>query len=209
MDNMIYEIIGYVASVVTAFSLTMKNIRRLRWWNMFGAAAFSAYGAMIGAWPVFALNGFVAIVDAYYLITLNKQKEYFDLIEVDIHNSDYVKRYLDFHQKDIATYFPDFKIDPLKKYRAVFCLRNTNPVNLIVASELDKKDVLIELDYVIPEYRDMKNGQYFYHEGIKRLGLDKGQVFVSMNNNTAHQHYLKVLGFKFTGEMNGLQVFKK
>jgi hypothetical protein len=79
MDNMIYEIIGYVASVVTAFSLTMKNIRRLRWWNMFGAAAFSAYGAMIGAWPVFALNGFVAIVDAYYLITLNKQKEYFDL----------------------------------------------------------------------------------------------------------------------------------
>jgi len=74
VNNIIFEIIGYVASAVTAFSLTMKNIKKLRWWNFFGAAAFSAYGALIGAWPVFALNGFVAIVDVYYLITMNQHK---------------------------------------------------------------------------------------------------------------------------------------
>ena len=205
MDNMIFEIIGYVASVVTAVSLTMKNIKRLRWWNLFGAATFSAYGALIGAWPVFALNGFVAIVDIYYLITMNRHKEYFDMMEVDIHTSDYAKRYLDFYKNDIATFFPDFKLDPQKKYKASFCLRDANPVNLIVVSELVNNEVLIELDYVIPEYRDMKNGQYFYHEGIKKMGLDKGQTFVSKNTNESHQKYLKTLGFK---EVDG-KVFKK
>lgn len=209
MDNVIYEIIGYVASAVTAFSLTMKNIKRLRWWNMFGAATFSAYGAMIGAWPVFALNGFVAIVDVYYLITMNKHKEYFDLMEIDIHHSDYAKRYLNFYRDDIETYFPGFKIDPAKKYRAVFCLRDANPVNLIVVSEQREKEILIELDYVIPEYRDMRNGQYFYHEGVKKLGLDQGQTFVSKNTNPSHQKYLKVLGFKQADEENGTPVFKK
>ena len=197
MDNIIYEIIGYIASAVTAFSLTMKNIKRLRWWNLFGASTFSVYGAMIGAWPVFALNGFVAIVDVYYLITMNRHKKYFDIMEVDIHNSDYAKRYLEFHQADIELFFPDFRIDPQKKYKASFCLRDANPVNLIVVSELEDNEVLIELDYVIPEYRDMKNGQYFYHEGIKKLGLDKGQTFVSRNTNTSHQKYLKMLGFEW------------
>ena len=52
MENMILEIFGYVASIIIAISLTMKNIHRLRWWNLFGAIAFSTYGVLIGAWPV-------------------------------------------------------------------------------------------------------------------------------------------------------------
>jgi uncharacterized membrane protein len=111
MDNMIFEIIGYVASVVTAVSLTMKNIHRLRWWNLFGAATFSAYGAIIGAWPVFALNGFVAIVDIYYLIEMSRRKEYFDLLEIDIKNSIFTKRFLNFYSEDISKYFPRFNFD--------------------------------------------------------------------------------------------------
>lgn len=208
-QHTIYEIIGYVASALTAFSLTMKNIRRLRWWNFIGASIFSAYGALIGAWPVFALNGFVAIVDIYYLITMNRHTEYFDLMEIDIHSSDFAKRYLDFYKDDIMHFFPNFKIAPDKTYRAVFCLRDARPVNLIVVSEMNEHDILIELDYVIPEYRDMKNGKYFYHEGVKKLGLDKDRTFISKNANESHQKYLKTLGFEKTSDENGIPVFKK
>ena len=173
MDNMIFEIIGYVASAVTAFSLTMKNIKKLRWWNFFGAATFSAYGAMIEAWPVFALNGFVAIVDIYYLITMNRRKEFFDLLDIDIKSSVFTMRFLDYYKEDIAKYFPDFTYKEEKNYKAYFCLRDLRPVGLVLFTEISDQELLVELDYTIPEYRDMKTGRYFYHEGLKRLGIDK------------------------------------
>ena len=210
MDTqMIYEIIGYIASVITALSLTMKNIRRLRWWNLFGSATFSVYGGLIGAWPVFALNGFVAIVNIYYLISMNRHKEYFDLMEVDIHHSDFARRYLDYYKDDIQIFFPDFKPDPKKDYKSCFCLRDARPVGLIVFSELDKDKMLVELDYAIPEYRDMKNGKYLYLEGIKKLGLGNDKQFISKNINASHQRYLKALGFVQVGVENDTPVFMK
>jgi hypothetical protein len=188
---MFLEIIGYAASVVTAFSLMMKNIRKLRWWNFAGAAVFSLYGA----WPVFAMNAFVAVVDLYFLFQMNRQQEYFDIVEIDVHNSDFVRRFLEFYREDIARFFPEFKLEKSKKYRACFCLRNVRPTNLIIFSELSEKEIMVDLDYAIPEYRDMKTGKFVYDEGIKRLGLDEGQVFVSRNAEEAHNSYLRALGF--------------
>ena len=46
------EWFGYAASVVVAISLTMSSIIKLRWFNLTGAAMFSVYGFVIGAWPV-------------------------------------------------------------------------------------------------------------------------------------------------------------
>ncbi|MDD4960712.1 MAG: hypothetical protein PHX07_00570 [Candidatus Marinimicrobia bacterium] len=199
--TMFLEIIGYAASVVTAFSLMMKNIRKLRWWNFAGAAVFSLYGALIGAWPVFAMNAFVAIVDVYYLVRMNRQQEYFDLVEVDVHGSDFVKRFLEFYHDDILRFFPEFQLENGKAYRACFCLRNVRPTNLIIFSALPGNEVLVDLDYAIPEYRDMKTGRFVYDEGIKRLGLDQGQVFVSRNAEEAHNSYLRALGFIKQGDV--------
>lgn len=203
------EIFGYMASVVTAISLMMKNIHRLRWWNFFGATAFSAYGAMIGAWPVFALNGFIAIVDIYYLVAMSRRKEYFDLLEIDIKNSIFTKRFLDFYQNDIANFFPSFSLSPETKYKAYFCLRDCRPVGLVLFSTISEKELLVELDYAIPEYRDMKNGKYFYHEGLKRLGIDNKKQFIIKDPNERHQHYLNAVGFKRTGDENGIPIYKR
>ena len=43
----IWEWVGYLASVVVAISLMMSNIKKLRWWNLIGAALFVAYGLAI------------------------------------------------------------------------------------------------------------------------------------------------------------------
>lgn len=198
---MALEIIGYAASVVTAFSLMMKNIRKLRWWNFAGAAVFSLYGALIGAWPVFAMNAFVAVVDIYYLIRMNRQQEYFDMVEVDLHRSDFAQRFLDYYKDDIAKFFPDFRIDPVKQYLSCFSLRDVRPVNLIIFSRLSAKEILVELDYAIPEYRDMKTGKFVYNEGVKRFGFDKGYVFISRNTEEAHNSYLRALGFVKDGDV--------
>ncbi|MEA2077855.1 MAG: hypothetical protein U9O95_07545 [Candidatus Marinimicrobia bacterium] len=203
------ELIGYLASVVVAISLMMKNIHRLRWWNLFGAASFSAYGALIGAWPVFVLNGFIAIVDIYYLVAMSRQKEYFDLLEIDIKTSVFTKRFLNFYKEDIVKYFPTFSFDPKAEYKAYFCLRDCRPVGLVLFSTISEKELLVELDYAIPEYRDMKNGKYFYHEGLKRLGIDNKKQFIIKDPNERHQRYLNAVGFKRVGDENGIPIYKR
>ena len=205
----ILEIFGYVASIVIAISLTMKNIHRLRWWNLFGAIAFSTYGGMIGAWPVFAVNGFIAIVDIFYLIAMNRHTEYFDLLEIDIKTSVFTQRFLKFFKEDIAKYFPSFNYDPNTEYRTYFCLRDCRPVGLVLYSPISENELLVELDYTIPEYRDMKTGRYFYHEGLKRIGIDDKKQFVIKDPTEIHRKYLNAMGFKRTGDENGIHIYKR
>ncbi|WP_394201290.1 YgjV family protein [Shewanella waksmanii] len=75
MDNAtIWEWVGYLASVVVAISLMMSNIKKLRWWNLIGAALFVAYGLAIGALPVALVNFFIVLIDIYYLVKIYQQE---------------------------------------------------------------------------------------------------------------------------------------
>ncbi|MGI2206646.1 YgjV family protein [Shewanella baltica] len=76
MDNAtIWEWVGYLASVVVAISLMMSNIKKLRWWNLLGAALFVAYGVAIGAYPVALVNFFIVLIDTYYLVKLYREAD--------------------------------------------------------------------------------------------------------------------------------------
>ncbi|ADN74906.1 conserved hypothetical protein [Ferrimonas balearica DSM 9799] len=66
----VWEWVGYAASIVVAYSLMMSDIKKLRWWNLVGAALFVAYGLAISAYPVALVNGFIVFIDAYYLVKI-------------------------------------------------------------------------------------------------------------------------------------------
>ena len=75
MDSaMIWEWGGYLASVVVAISLMMSNIKKLRWLNLLGATLFVAYGMAIQAYPVAAVNFFIVLIDAYYLVVIYREQ---------------------------------------------------------------------------------------------------------------------------------------
>ncbi|MCL1113475.1 MULTISPECIES: YgjV family protein [Shewanella] len=74
MDSInIWEWVGYLASVVVAISLMMSDIKKLRWWNLIGAALFVAYGLAIDAIPVALVNFFIVLIDVYYLVKLYRE----------------------------------------------------------------------------------------------------------------------------------------
>ena len=66
------EIIGYAGSLLVAVSLMMSSLVRLRWINLGGALAFAVYGWLVGAYPVLAVNGFIVLVNVYYLWRMNR-----------------------------------------------------------------------------------------------------------------------------------------
>ncbi len=108
------EILGYVASVLVAVSLTMNSLARLRALNLLGASLFAAYGWLVGAYPVLVVNGFIAVINVIYLAKMQPgRSEAFELLALRRLDNRYVQRFLEFHREDIARFFPDFKVEAL------------------------------------------------------------------------------------------------
>ena len=70
---MSWEYLGYIASALLVASLTMTDVVKLRWYNMFGCIVFTAYGVAIDAVPVIFTNGLLALVNLYHIIKLYRQ----------------------------------------------------------------------------------------------------------------------------------------
>lgn len=194
------EIIGYAASVLIAVSLMMSSIVKLRIINLFGASLFSTYGFIIGAYPVGILNGFITLVDIYYLseIFLKKENEYFRVLEVKT-NSEYLNYFLQFYEKDIKKFIPSFSFNPCESCHVMFVLRNTIPAGLVISEYSANDSIHVRLDYAIPGYRDFKMGKYVFNEIFKQK---KVKYIYSDPGNEKHELYLRKMGFVKI-ELNG------
>ena len=199
MDTL--QIIGYIASVIIALSMTINSIVKFRWVNLVGALTFSTYGFLIGALPVAFLNGFIVSVDLFYLYRIYSKKELFDTLEIRGDNK-YLLKFLSFHDKEIQKFFPGFSYKAEMNTISFFVLRNMAVAGIFLAHKEGNDILKVGLDYVIPEYRDHKNGKFIYHR-LRQSFLDKGFKKVITNaNNTKHIKYLKKIGF--TENKNGI-----
>lgn len=68
------EWVGYLASVLIAFSMFMKDIIKLRFINLVGSLCFVIYGLVIKAYPVALTNIVIVIVNLYYLYKITNEK---------------------------------------------------------------------------------------------------------------------------------------
>ncbi len=192
---MSYELIGYLASVLVAVSLMMSSIVKLRIINLVGAVCFTVYGLVIHAYPVASVNAFIIIIDTYYLIEMFSQKEYFTILEVHA-DSEYLKRFLLFYQRDIARFFPDVAIVPSDTHMIFFVLRNMVPTGLFIAETRDRQSLMTILDFVIPGYRDFKIGEFIFSKSAEFF-LQKGfRTLYSPPSSQAHEAYLHRMGFR-------------
>ena len=194
MDINILEWIGFAASVIIALSMTMSSIVKFRWINLIGATTFSIYGFLIGALPVGFLNGFIAAVDIYYLLIIYGKKEVFETIEINEDNN-YLFRFLEFHHKDIQKFFPGFSYKPEMNTIGFFILRDMAVAGLFLAHRENKNILKVGLDYVIPEYRDFKNGKFIYLQ-LRKKFIDEGFEMVKASaKSKKYSQYLKKIGF--------------
>jgi len=193
------EWIGYFASVVVAVSLTMSSIIRLRWLNLAGSAFFSFYGFAIESLPVGLLNLFIVFVNIYYLLAIYSRKDAFKLIAIK-HDNPYLKYFMDYYHLEISKFFPDFDsrknniLEERKNPLSLLVLRNAAVAGIFLG-QIREDEMMVDLDFVIPEYRDMKPGHflfgknagYFKSKGILRI--------VSPAKNQKHAKYLRHMGF--------------
>lgn len=207
---------GLSASVLTALSLTMRNIKSLRSINLAGSLLLAMYGYLIRSYPVIALNLFTASVNIYYLWKLrlvSRIPDVFDVMFVDPEEDDYVRHFILFHEKDICRFFPSFDVDPVEGTLAgsecCFILRETIPVSLVVFRRDVGDEIAILLDYAVPAYRDMQNAKFFFETVATRIA-SPGMFFSAVGEVPAHTKYLRRLHFEEVGKRDdGAVLFQK
>ncbi|MBK9094244.1 MAG: YgjV family protein [Anaerolineae bacterium] len=195
----LYEIIGYVASIVVAISLTMRSVLRLRLVNLIGAAVFTIYGALIHAYPVAVLNALIVLIDLYYLIEMARARAYFALLEVTA-ESKYLPAFLRFHAQGIQQFFPHFDYTPDPADVILFVLRDMVPVGLFIAQAGEPGEMNVLLDYVAPGYRDLKPALFLYAQQAPRFRAQGITRLRAAGSTPAHRSYLERIGFTSQGD---------
>ena len=188
------EIIGYLASAVIVTSLTMTSVLKLRIIGLVGATSFALYGVLIGAMPVIITNVVIMGVHAFYLREMLGVEEYFTLLEVRA-DSAYLRYFIEFHEDEIRTRLPGFSLRDSPTHLRLFILRDAVPAGLLIADFRPDGSMIVDLDFVIPEYRDFKNARYLFTSSSGAVAGRRISKVYSPPGTETHQRYLRRMGF--------------
>ena len=195
MDRqLLYEVIGYVASALVAISLMMSSILRLRLINLVGSATFAVYGLLIQAYPVAAMNGFIVLINIYYLYRMLRTREFFRLLSVEP-DSQYLRQFLSFYDREIRRFIPGARFEPRAGDLTLFVLRDMVPAGLFIGRMEGRGRLCVTLDFVIPQYRDFEIGRYLFQEEREFFRSRGIAEIVSEPGTPRHAAYLRRMGF--------------
>ena len=193
------EWVGYVSSVLVAVSLTMSSIKKLRWYNLVGAAIFSFYGFAIQAYPVGVLNLFIVLANVYYLRGMYSASESFKVLKVEA-NDPYLEYFVDFHKAQIQNFFPRFDKSLLlqnegeQKAFTLFLLRNAVVAGVFFGIK-NSHILYLHLDFVSAPYRDLKPGDFIYKQNAQLFKEAGIRQIICNTENEEHRKYLLKMGF--------------
>jgi len=205
---MIYEYIGYAASIAILVSVLMSSPRKFRWINLAGGVTYALYGFLIESFPVAFMNICTVFINVYYLYKMYKTSDYFKTLPID-KNSVYLKNFLEFYKNDISKFFDTSKVDVDNSDVSFYILRNVVPAGFFVGKKVNDNTLRIDFDYVVPTYRDFKMGEFIYKNN-KQIFTDKGiSNLITYTDSEKHENYLKKMGFtEIPNNSNELKCYK-
>ena len=174
------EVLGWVGSGVLVYSLLQARVLRLRALNLVASVLLVTYNAVLGIWPMVAMNAAIAVINTWHLVRLARTRDdeaTYEVVEVGP-TEEYLRYLLRRHDTDIERHNPGFAWDGTAPGRSAFLvLRETETVGVVLLSHLgdtgDDPEGRVELDYVLPRFRDFTVGKFVYRrEGLlSRLGF--------------------------------------
>lgn len=169
------EAIGWAGSAVLVVSLAQTRVLRFRALNLAASVVLTGYNLALGIWPMVAMNTVIAGLNVVHLVRLLRSRDDDATYEVVPVGADeaYLRHVLRRHARDIERHNPGFSWDrdsdrgPSGR-TAYLVLRGDETVGVVLLSQT--ADLLagtarIELDYVLPRFRDFSVGKFVYRQG--------------------------------------------
>ena len=189
----IFELIGYLGSLLVIVSMLMTSVVKLRIINTIGSVIFGVYALLIHSYPTAVLQLFLIIINVINLYKLFSVKKEFNVVKLSGGDL-FAKHFLEQNAQDIKKYFPDFS--ELKESDTVYLVNSHSTCAGILVAKTDSANpqaLLVKLDYTTPAYRDTSVAKFLFTY-LETQGLQTFKV-AAANLVPAHEKYLKKMGF--------------
>lgn len=197
------ELVGYLASALVVLSLTMRSIVRLRVLSTVGGMVFTAYGLMIGSWPIVLTNTAVALVNIWNLRRELAPTSAVGAVAIEP-DAPFLADFLAAHATEIRTSQPDYHPSSADRFVRLLT-RDGLPAGVLIG-EPAGAELLVKLDFVTPAYRDSQVARWLFGPG-RRTFTDAGFTrLVASAPTTMHRHYLELVGFRAEGSAHVLDL---
>lgn len=193
------SIIGWGGSALVVVSLLQTRILRLRVLNLIGCVILVGFNLAIPVWPMVGMNAVLAVINVIQLWRLLRHRhDDHEYAVLEVNSSDaYLGHVLSAHHKDITKFNPDFTT-AASPY-AFLVQRGERTVGVVLAHNAGSGRAQIDLDYVLPEYRDFTPGEFVYRRSDVFTDHGFHQVLAPPRMRDS-ANYLKKLGFHRDGE---------
>lgn len=235
----ITELFGYIASFFVAISLLMNGLLALRILNLIGAVAFVVYGTLLGSVPVLITNGFIVIVDVFYLVRmLRPDLNGVRYLAIGPEKRSQLDDFVSHHLEDIIRFFPDFSTDRVSRCfenggRAYLAMKDLTMVGFALVqpvpspeSESDTalreayravhrdlfpdRSVMIPVDYITRKYRGLGLVNQLYRAIEADDHLGAEFLLAPVRRSAAkHQRFLRQSGYQQSTETGDYLIFGK
>lgn len=189
------ELVGYLGSLFIIVSMTRTSILHLRLIGLAGSATFLIYSILIAAYPIAVVNVVIIGVHVFFLRQLvSKKTEFFSSLELN-KDSQYLRYFLDFHRKDIDSHQPGFRFEARDDQLRAFILRDMVPAGVFIGRTCADDSIEIELDYVLPQYRDFKVAEFLYSDRSRIFSHRSRRRIWTRPGSATYAKYFERFGF--------------
>ncbi len=198
---MVYELIGWTGSVLVVVSLMLPSVRRFRWLNFAGSLLATVYNAIFGIWPFFAMNLAISLIDAYWLVTIERDARRgrsYSLIPIGL-DQPYLAHVVHSLGEAVDRWFPRFRMSHAPQGRRAFLVLHGDETVGVVVLDVEGDIADVVLDVVTPRFRDFTPGRFVYSRGGLADVLHVTKIRVTPGT-TRDPGYFRTVGFKPEGE---------
>lgn len=200
------DALGWFGSALLVFSLLQARILRLRILNTIACVILTGFNAILGVWPMVAMNIVLAAINLFFIVKMLREKNdenAFTVIEVEEQDA-YLQHFLEVQRFDIAKFNPGFSgVAESSERFAYLVLHGHETVGAVVVRDAGGGVGQVELDYVTERYRDFTPGEFVW----RHSGLFAGHGWRTIRTPDAMVGaYYERLGFRRDGEVWALDI---
>ena len=190
----VLSIVGWGGSALVVVSLLQTRILRLRALNLVGCVILIGFNAAIAVWPMVGMNAVLAVINMVHLWRLlGHRHDETEYTVLQVNGTDaYLGHVLTSHQKDISRFNPGFTAD--NSPYAFLVQHGDRTVGVVLAHDAGDGRAQIDLDYVLPKYRDFTPGEFVYRRSDVFTDHGFHQVLAPPRMRDS-KPYLNKLGF--------------
>ena len=194
--------LGWAGSALLVYSLLQGRVLRFRWLNLAASVVLVVFNTLIAVWPMVAMNAAITVINLWHIRRLQLTRHdatHYEVVPIG-REEPYLRHVLRRHKADIVRFNPDLDLDVAPAdgtpdALSFLVLADGETVGVVLAHRTADGEAQVDLDYVLPRYRDFTPGEFVYRSDgpFPRAGVHR---VLAPPRMLASERYLRGVGFR-------------